>query len=76
LCYFFVGCLIPSEDASSDSAHYVSKNDSLSLTNFAIMDGDESPDGGSEKSDDDIGVHSVFSMYWFWQIFKRERLNF
>ena len=58
-----LGCLIPSEDASGDCAHYVSKNDSLSLTNFAIMDESEAPDGGSQKSDDDIGVYSAFSMH-------------
>ena len=59
------GCLIPSDDSIRESAPYVTRNDSASLSNFAIFDEEHILECASEKSDEEIEVYSKFGMILF-----------
>ena len=58
---FFKGCLIPPEDVVIEAAHYVTKQDSLSLTNFALMDEDDEEEFTDHKSDGNTNVLTSIS---------------
>ena len=63
---FHIGCLIPPDDITSESAHYISKDDALSLTNFAIMDEDDEGDlSNDNQSDEDMNIPSSLSNHLF-----------
>ena len=62
---FHLGCLIPPEDMTSESAHYVAKHDTLSLTNFAILDEDEEAEFSIDnQSDENIDSPSTLSNHF------------
>ena len=63
---FHIGCLIPPDDISSESAHYIAKDDTLSLTNFAIMDEDDEGDLSiNNQSEEDMNISSSLSNHLF-----------
>ena len=63
---FHLGCLIPPDDIASESAHYISKDDTLSLTNFAIMDEDDEGDFSVDnQSDEGMNIPSSLSNLLF-----------
>ena len=58
--------MIPTEDMTSESAHYAAKHDTLSLTNFAILDEDEEAEFSIDnQSDEYIDSPSTLSNHFF-----------
>ena len=53
--------MIPPEDVVIEAAHYVAKQDSLSLTNFALMDEDDEEEFTDHKSDENTNVLTSIS---------------
>ena len=64
--YFVKGCLIPPEDLSSESAHYVARQDTLSLTNFALMDEDDEEECTNDnKQEENTKILTSIGEYQF-----------
>ena len=64
--YFVKGCLIPPEDPASESAHYVARQDTLSLTNFALMDEDDEEECTNDnKQEENTNILTAIGEYQF-----------
>ena len=64
--YFVKGCLIPPEDLASESAHYVARQDTLSLTNFALMDEDDEEESiNDNKQEENTSILTAIGEYQF-----------
>ena len=64
--HFVKGCLIPPEDLASESAHYIARQDTLSLTNFALMDESEEEECTNDnKQEENTNILTTIGEYQF-----------